>query len=456
MRIDGSTDARERRVIFAYQAMTLAVAGFATLWAIIFAAHGHKAMAVAELFPAVVGLLCFALVTAGKLDLFLLVAQVSFLVFIFAFCLLFDVPNPTYPRVSHLFLPLLAIMGYINYLRRPSLAQGAVIVTSLATFVFLHASNSVSPFADPIPEDLRAVGVWVNPALAALLFTAAVHTLQRRLSAPRGLAKELLGAMRRGELSLVYQPQVDREGRITGAEALLRWSHPTRGPVSPADFIPVAEDLGLMPVLGAWVLDQACETLARWNADPALTRLTLSVNVSASQFNESDFTATVRQLLDRHVIDPARLRLELTENVLLAGLEPVAEKMEILKRTGVTFSLDDFGTGYSSLAYLRRLPVTELKIDRSFVAGASDSERGQALVRSIVSIARDLDLSVVAEGVETAPQHAFLRDTGCHLFQGWLFGRPVPRDDFEDMLREKQPAEVPVPHRLQARVAAAM
>ncbi|TPP11667.1 putative bifunctional diguanylate cyclase/phosphodiesterase [Rhizobium glycinendophyticum] len=456
MGTDGSADARERRVIFSYQAMTLTVAGFATLWAVIFAAHGHKAMAVAELFPAVVSLLCFALVTAGKLDLFLLVAQVSFLVFIFGFCLLFDVPNPTYPRVSHLFLPLLAMMGYINYLRRPSLAQGAVIVATLATFIFLHASNSVSPFADPIPEDLRAVGVWVNPALAALLFTAAVHALQRRLSAPRGLARELLGAMRRGELSLAYQPQVDRDGRITGAEALLRWNHPTRGAVSPAEFIPVAEDLGLMPVLGAWVLDQACGTLARWKADPALTRLTLSVNVSASQFNESDFTTTVRQLVESHAIDSTRLRLELTENVLLAGLEPVAEKMEALKRTGVTFSLDDFGTGYSSLAYLRRLPVTELKIDRSFVAGASDSDRGQALVRSIVSIASDLDLNVVAEGVETAAQHAFLRDTGCHLFQGWLFGRPVPRDDFELILRERQPAEMPVPQRLQARLAAAV
>ncbi len=456
METRGTTDGRERRVIFAYQAMTLTVAVFSILWAVIFAVHGHNAMGLSELFPAVVSLLCYALVTAGRLDLFLLVAQVSFLIFIIGFCLLFDVPDPTYPRVSHLFLPVLAMMGYINYLRRPTLAQAAVIAASLPTFVFLHASNSVSPFADPIPKDLRAVGVWLNPALAALLFTAAIHALQRRLTAPRGLARELLGAMRRGELALAYQPQVDRDGMITGAEALLRWQHPTRGAVSPAEFIPVAEDMGIMPVLGAWVLDEAGRTLARWKADPALSRLTLSVNVSASQFNESDFTATVRQLLETRALDPTRLRLELTENVLLAGLEPVAEKMEALKRTGVTFSLDDFGTGYSSLAYLRRLPVSELKIDRSFVAGLSDSDRGQALVRSIVSIARDLDLGVVAEGVETPTQHTFLAGAGCDLYQGWLFGRPLPRDDFEVMLGEKQSAEMPVPHRLQARLAAAV
>jgi EAL domain-containing protein (putative c-di-GMP-specific phosphodiesterase class I) len=454
METNGTSNRRERRVIFAYQAMTLTVVGFSTLWAVIFAAHGHMAMGAAELFPAIVGLLCYALVTAGRLDLFLLVAQVSFLIFIVAFCLLFDVPDPLYPRVSHLFLPVLAMMGYLNYLRRPTIAQAAVIVASLATFVFLHASNRVSPFADPIPQDLRAVGVWVNPALAALLFVGCVYALQRRLSTPRGLARDLLGAIRRSELALVYQPQVGRDGRITGAEALLRWQHPTRGAVSPADFIPLAEEMGLMPVLGAWVLEEGGRTLARWKADPATSRLTLSVNVSASQFNESDFTATIQQLLSTHTIDPARLRLELTENVLLAGLEPVAEKMEALKRTGVTFSLDDFGTGYSSLAYLRRLPVTELKIDRSFVAGLGDSDRGTALVRSIVSIARDLDLHVVAEGVETTAQHAILQEIGCDLFQGWLFGRPLPRDAFEAMLNEKQPAEAPVPHRRQARLAA--
>ncbi len=453
---DGSADKRRRRVIFAYQAMTLAVTIFSTLWAVIFAVHDHRLMALAELFPAVVSLLCFALVTAGKLDLFLLLAQASFLLFIIGFCLLFDVPDPLYPRVSHLFLPVLGMMGYLNYLRRPTVAQAGVILAALAAFVFLHASRTVSPFADPIPQDLRAVGVWVNPALAAILFAASVYALQRRLTAPQGLARELLGAMRRGELSLAYQPQINREGRVTGAEALLRWQHPTRGSVSPAEFIPMAESMGIMPVLGAWVLDEGARTLARWKSDPALAHLTLSVNVSASQFNESDFAATVRHLLDTYAIDPARLRLELTENVLLAGLEPVAEKMEALKPLGITFSLDDFGTGYSSLAYLRRLPDAEHKIDRSFVACLSDSERGAALVRSIVSIARDLDLVVVAEGVETPAQHAFLTTVGCDLYQGWLFGRPSPRDDFETQLRETQAAEMPAPHRLQARVAKAL
>ncbi|QEE44544.1 EAL domain-containing protein [Rhizobium sp. WL3] len=427
----GSDEQQTKRVIRAYQAATLAVALFSAIWTVIFAVSGLKAIAIAESFPVTVALVCFVLVSQGKFGLVNLVVQISFLAFIIGFSVMFDVPEPGSPRVTHLFLPVLGMLGYLNHLRRPSPLQLAIMGASLVSFVVLHAADLRLPFAEPIPPELRAIGIWMNPAIAALVFCSTIYILQKRLAAPGGMARDLVRAMRRGELTLAYQPQVDREGKIIAAEALLRWSHPTKGAISPATFIPAAEEVGLMPILGGFVLQEALTTLARWKADPQTAGLTLSVNVSASQFNESDFCATVRELLARHDIDPSRLQLELTESVLIAGLEPVAKKMAELTALGIRFSLDDFGTGFSSLAYLRSLPVAELKIDRSFVANITESDRDAALVRSIRALAQDLGLRTVAEGVETPAQHAFLHEVGCEVFQGWLFGRPMPLAEFE-------------------------
>jgi EAL domain-containing protein (putative c-di-GMP-specific phosphodiesterase class I) len=450
----GKEEHTTARVIRAYQAVTLAVAVFSLLWTIIFALDGLTLLALAELFPFVTAVFCFVLVTQGRLDLFLLVAELAFLIFIIGFCLLFDVPQNGSPRVTHLFLPVLGMLAYLNHLRRASRMQLLVIAGSLIAFVVLHAADLRLPFAEPIPQELRAVGVWLNPSIAALVFCAAVFALQRRLTAPRGIARELLTALRRGELSLAYQPQTDRNGQILGAEALLRWNHPTRGSVPPSTFIPAAEEMGLMPLVGTFVLEQALATLARWQADPKLKPLRLSVNVSGSQFNESDFEATLLGLLDRYRIDPSRLRLELTENVLLAGLDTVADKMAALKKLGLTFSLDDFGTGFSSLGYLRRLPVSELKIDRSFVTAATEHDSDAALVRSIRAIATDLGLETVAEGVETEAQLAFLEATGCRIFQGYLFGRPMTLADFELAVVAPQPRVIAPQPQLSPRLVA--
>ncbi|MBC2774366.1 EAL domain-containing protein [Rhizobium sp. AQ_MP] len=437
-----------------YQAVSLTVAAFALLWTVIFLIDGHWLIAAVEFFPVIAGLVCFALVTSGRLDLFLIVAQSSFLVFIIGFSLMFDVPQNGAPRVTHLFLPVLGMLAYLNYLRRPSRLQLALIACSLVTFVVLHAADLRLPFAQPVPPELHAIGVWLNPTMAALVFCGTIYALQQRLSAPRGIARDLMAALRQGQLTLVYQPQTDRDGHVLGGEALLRWNHPTRGPVPPATFIPAAEEMGLMPIVGTFVLEQALSTLTRWKDDPRLSTLTLSVNVSASQFNEADFETTLRDLLQRHEIDPTRLRLELTESVLIAGLEPVAEKMTALKALGLTFSLDDFGTGFSSLAYLRRLPVSELKIDRSFVAAGAENERDAALVRSIRAIAVDLGLETVAEGVETQAQLAFLETIGCRIFQGYLFGRPMPLEEFEQAVLAPKPRPVASPERPSPRLAA--
>jgi FOG: EAL domain len=239
---------------------------------------------------------------------------------------------------------------------------------------------------------------------------------------------------------LYYQPQWERE-RIVGAEALLRWQHPRDGFVSPAQFIPLAEQSGLIVPLGTWVLQQACAQLARWAQEPALAQLAVAVNVSPRQFRQSDFVAQVLAALASQGTDPRRLKLELTEGLLLEDTEATIAKMGELKRYGVGFALDDFGTGYSSLAYLKRLPFDQLKIDQSFVRDVLTDPNDAAIARTIVALGASLGLSVMAEGVESEAQRAFLERHQCHSWQGYLLGRPMPVQDFEHTVRAQVQAQ---------------
>lgn len=245
---------------------------------------------------------------------------------------------------------------------------------------------------------------------------------------------ELRQATQDEQMRLYYQPQVDAEGNIIGAETLIRWQHPERGMISPGAFIPLAEETGLIVPIGQWVLAKACERLARWAADPALAHLQLSVNVSVHQFQKHDFVAQVLATLTDHKAPPERLTLELTESLLLANVEGVIEKMMQLKRHGVSFALDDFGTGYSSLAYLKRLPFNALKIDVSFVRDVLVEANDAAIVKTIIALADSLQLKTVAEGVETLPQRDFLAQLGCHHYQGYYYGRPAPAEAFEALV----------------------
>ena len=252
---------------------------------------------------------------------------------------------------------------------------------------------------------------------------------------------DLRSALERGELVLHYQIQVDRDSRVTGAEALVRWTHPRRGTVFPGDFIALAEDTGLILPLGRWVLREACTRLARWSHDPALAALTLSVNVSVHQLHDPGFVEQVRQVLAETGADPGRLKLEVTESALAKDIEEVISKMLQLRAHGVTFALDDFGTGYSSLAYLKRLPMDQLKIDRSFVRDVITDPSDATLVRTIVSLAREFGVAVIAEGVETEDQRDFLAAVGCHGFQGYFFGRPQPVEQVERLVSSpRQPS----------------
>jgi diguanylate cyclase (GGDEF)-like protein/PAS domain S-box-containing protein len=250
------------------------------------------------------------------------------------------------------------------------------------------------------------------------------------------LETELHNGLRQSQFLLLYQPQVNAQGRVTGAEALVRWQHPAHGMVPPSEFIPLAEESGLILPLGYWVMETALRQQARWRLDPAMAHLSLAINVSARQFLQEDFVTQVLALLQRTGADPAHIKLELTESLLLDNVDSVIATMRALKAQGLGFSLDDFGTGYSSLSYLKRLPLDQIKIDQGFVRDVLLDPSDAAIARSIIALAGSLGLDVIAEGVETAAHHQFLLAHGCKAFQGYLFGRPMALEDFERVARE--------------------
>jgi diguanylate cyclase (GGDEF)-like protein/PAS domain S-box-containing protein len=264
--------------------------------------------------------------------------------------------------------------------------------------------------------------------------------MQAEASRRADMEVDLRRALQEQQMLLHYQGQVDGMGRIVGAEALARWRHPERGMVSPAEFIPLAEETGLIQPLGDWVLETACEQLVTWGRQPATAHMSLAVNVSPRQFRHADFVSRVLAVIDRTGANPARLKLELTESLLVDDLEGTIVKMTLLKVHGVSFALDDFGTGYSSLAYLKRLPLDQLKIDQSFVRDVLTDSNDAAIARTVVALGQSLGLSVIAEGVETQGQQDFLASQGCEYYQGYLFNRPMALEEFNRFLQSRQSA----------------
>jgi len=266
--------------------------------------------------------------------------------------------------------------------------------------------------------------------------------MQARIATHNAFEAALLQGVIENQFLLHYQPQVDPDGRIVGAEALLRWQHPEQGMISPANFIPLAEQSGLIVPIGFWVLREACSQLARWSYIRHLAALTLSVNVSAKQFSLPTFVNEVKDLIAAYQIDPARLKLELTESLLLENTDAVIAKMGELRALGVQFSLDDFGTGYSSLAYLKRLPLEQIKIDQSFVRDLENDENDAVICAATISLAHSMRYKVVAEGVETPAQRHFLASVHhCDYMQGYLFSRPLPLDAFEAFVAGGAPGQ---------------
>ncbi|TXI89118.1 MAG: EAL domain-containing protein, partial [Burkholderiaceae bacterium] len=292
--------------------------------------------------------------------------------------------------------------------------------------------------SETIAEPLKRADLAMYQAKAAGRNTIRFFDpkMQVLVSQRVALEEDLRDAMLNEQFELYYQAQLTDDGKLFGAEVLIRWNHPTRGMISPAEFIPLAEETGLISILGYWVLYTATNQLAKWRDQPEFSDLVIAVNVSPSQFHQKNFVEQVTDALELTQADPQRLKLELTEGFSIANMEDVIAKMNRLKAVGVGFSLDDFGTGYSSLSYLKRLPLDQLKIDQSFVRDILVDPNDAAISKMVIVLAESLGLAVIAEGVETPEQQAFLAQQGCHAYQGYLYSKPLPLAQFEEFARK--------------------
>ncbi len=431
----GSSDKHRRRVkallMLGCNLLILVGGG----WTAYFAALGKWIPMGLDLVLAIIGCISLLCALTNRLRAASLLAVPSLLIVISAFCLFIDVPGSGVPRSVHMYLLSLAACSILFFRgEKPVLSVGLPLLCFVACLVFA-GSNIGYLNIDLLPTpEVRALGVWVNNAVSFIMLGAVMFIMQADVTVRNAIEADLRVAIAEGHFVLHYQLQVGDDGKIFGAETLLRWLHPQRGMIPPGKFIPVAEETGLIEPIGDWVLKTACAQLVAWAAHPRTANLTLSVNVSASQFRQPDFVQQVTGIVERSGIQPSRLKLELTESMLVNDIEDVIRKMTALQALGVGFSLDDFGTGFSSLSYLKRLPLDQLKIDQSFVRGLPGDTSDMAIVRTLVSLGESLGLTVIAEGVETEEQRDWLHDNGCHSYQGYLFGKPVPVDQFEALV----------------------
>jgi diguanylate cyclase (GGDEF)-like protein/PAS domain S-box-containing protein len=319
----------------------------------------------------------------------------------------------------------------LDSLRQPYLIDGNEQHSAASIGVALFQGRH-----DTVSELLKRADLAMYQAKAAGRNTVRFFNqdMQAAVTARAILETDLRQGLRESQFLLYYQPQMDEQGQMVGTEALVRWKHPTRGVVAPARFISVTEETSLILPLGQRVLRTACEQLAAWGAHPSTAELSVAVNVSARQFRHEGFVDQILTALDHSGANPQKLKLELTESVLLDDVEATIDKMTALKVEGVGFSLDDFGTGYSSLSYLKRLPLDQLKIDQSFVRDVLTDHNDAVIARSIIALARSLGLAVIAEGVETEGQPDFLARQDCHMYQGYFFSRPLPIDRLEALI----------------------
>jgi len=352
---------------------------------------------------------------------------------------LIDAPVAWVPRSAHLFLLPLAAGAASTFDARERYGSLFFPLACLGMFsaFAIGALDPLAPGVSP-PLEVRAWGARLNTAFSMALLVVVFAIYRNDIGRRLRLERELARAVRKGEFEVHYQPQLLSSGAITGAEALVRWRHPSGTLLAPDSFIPVAEDSSLICDLGLEVLRQGCETLNDWSRDPATRGLKLAVNVSPMQLLDDEFLAAGAALIRSSGINPGLLELELTESALSADATLVASRMTAFEKMGVTWALDDFGTGYSSLSTLRALPVRKLKIDRRFVDEAVKQEGARRLLGKIVEISQVMGMDALAEGVETTEQRDLLVSLGCTHFQGYLFARPMPGSAFRQWLVEHQ------------------
>ena len=425
---------RERRTRLLASAVLLAM-GLG--WGVFFALRGHWGVVLSDVALGLCGIAVFWLTLRGhsrSANLLLFGGIATLLV---GMSVLIDVPTAQAPRSAHLYLLPLSVGAFMAFREEPAWLRYGMAALCLALFVVLasHPWQLVAGYN--LPDGLRQTGAWVQGFAAMALLLALLHILQTDAAERSELDRDLRTALREKQFVLHFQPQLNDAGRVTGAEALIRWQHPRRGLLPPGAFIGHAEQSGLIVPMGHWVLEQCCAQLRAWQADPVLRGLSLAVNISQNQFRRPTFVQDVLALIHGHGIDPGRLELELTETLIVQDVEDLRRKMDLLVTQGVRFSLDDFGTGFSSLSHLQHLPLAKLKIDQSFVRGLPADEGCAIIVRTVIGLGRSMELNVIAEGVETEAQRGFLADNGCGEFQGYLFSRPLPLPAFVAFAHER-------------------
>jgi len=406
-------------------------------WCTVFLILHEWSMASSDILLIIAAIICWGVAEKRSFSAGLMLAQIVHIAYAIYFCLFFDIPEIDAPRTTHLYLLTIALVGYINYQRQKSLLQLLIILLSLATFSVFSAANLVFPFAEPIPPELRSVLPWINGILSTAILSGGIVAMHIDFSRRSEKIRSLQNAIYNDEFVIYYQPLLNSLGHISGAEALLRWNHPKKGLVPPSEFIPDAQQAGLMPSVGEWVIVNAFKELAEWRLDPKTSHLTLSINVTVDHLMKPDFVQSLLNQAKIAQITPSLVKIELTESVFASDIETVVAKMTALSNAGFRFSLDDFGTGFSSLSYLRRLPLEQIKIDRSFVFGAKESMKGAVIARHIARMGLDLKLEVLAEGIETPEQWSLMKSFGCTAFQGFYFSRPLSIADFREFTHKK-------------------
>lgn len=420
--------------IAAYTAVVISLGWFSFfIWA------KEWELAISLIILAIITAPCWILAMRGRFFLSLLFAQIACLLYVVFFCYRYDISTHLVPRTTHLYIPVIALIGYISYQQTKSKLQIAIILVSLLLFV-LFSSNAPFLSYDSMPvRDFQVMGAWVNPLLATTTFVGVIVAMHTDFSKRKTSVKEIQNALYNDQFILLYQPVVNLKGQITGAEALIRWRHPTSGLISPAVFIPDAQEAGIMPLIGEWVISQAFKDLLIWQQRPDSQHLTVSINITADHFMQPDFVRKLLYQVHINNVPCQQVRLELTESVFVSEPHIVAAKMDELSMAGFRFSLDDFGTGFSSLSSLRKLPLNQIKIDRSFVTGASLNTKGVVIARNIARMGTELGLEVVAEGIETPYQWSMMKEFGCTVFQGFLFSRPISSDDLMQLVVSPTP-----------------
>lgn len=412
-----------------------AVLAIGCAWGVFFALHGLWTIVAMDLLLIACAIGVFLLTLWGRVRSANLLLFSVIVAVVVGMALVIDVPNAAAPRSIHLYLLPLAVAAFMAFRDEPPWLRYGMSSLCLALFVALAASLW-SPFSGyNLPDGMRQAGSWVQAAAAMAMLLMLLHILQTDAAQRSVLDRELRVALREHQFVLHYQPQLNQQRQVTGAEVLVRWRHPRRGLLAPGEFIGHAEHSGLIIPLSDWVLDQTCASLKAWKTDPALRDIGLAVNISQTQFRQASFVPDILAVIDRHGIEPQRVELELTETLIVQDVDDLMRKMHLLVDRGVRFSLDDFGTGFSSLSHLKRLPLSKLKIDRSFICDLPGDSNSDTIVRTLIGLGRRMELMVVAEGVETAAQHRILVEHGCPQFQGYLFSKPLPLEEFVAFVR---------------------